>query len=305
MKPLTLQHPIHTLDGRLLFSKGTLLTKETLDVFAHSYTVYSYRAHPLVSRNSFVKDWISLLKMQPYVNFFPKREQLNALLSLLEKVRAPLPIGLTMNYFKRYDFQTYAHILMVFALSALLARDLLPDHQDYIESSASGFTHDIGKICVPLDILQKRTPLTKVERDSVEHHAVAGYILLCYYYKKPEHPACRVALEHHERRDGAGYPQGIILQDPMVEIIAVSDVYDALIRPRPYRSAAFDNRAALEQIIEMARQNKLGWDVVKALIAHNRKSKPNYKELVIGTEKRGKPPSQNRYGMIAEEDEPV
>ncbi len=91
----------------------------------------------------------------------------------------------------------------------------------------------------------------------------------------------------------------------MVEIIAVSDVYDALIRPRPYRPAAFDNRAALEQITEMAKQNKLGWDVVKALIAHNRKSRPHYKELTIGTEKRGKPPSQNVYGMIAEEDEPV
>jgi len=90
-----------------------------------------------------------------------------------------------------------------------------------------------------------------------------------------------------------------------VEIIAASDVYDALIRPRPYRSAAYGNRAALEEITEMAKQNKLGWDVVKALIAHNRKSRPHYKELTIGTEKRGKPPSRNAYGIIAEEDEPI
>lgn len=302
MLGLTLRYPIHTLDRRLLFSTGTLLTKETLDAFVHSRTTYSYRAFPLVSRGSFIKDWVSLLKMEPYVNFFPKREQLDAHLNLLKRVQVPIPIGLTMEYFKRYDFLTYAHILMVFALSALLARDLLPDCQEYIESSASGFTHDIGKICVPLNILRKPTPLTKMERHFVEHHAVSGYVLLCYYYKDPEHPACKVALEHHERRDGSGYPQGIILNDPMVEIIAVSDVYDALIRPRPYRSAAFDNRAALDQVIEMAKKNKLRWDVVKALIARNRKSRPDYRELTIGTEKRGKPPSQNVYGIIAEED---
>jgi len=210
-----------------------------------------------------------------------------------------------MNYFKQNDFYTYAHILMVFALSALLARDLLPNYQDYIESSASGFTHDIGKICVPLNIITKPTPLSKMERDFAEHHAVSGYVLLCYYYKDPQHPACKVALEHHERRDRSGYPQGIILNDPMVEIIAASDVYDALIRPRPYRSAAYGNRAALEEITEMAKQNKFGWDVVKTLIAHNRKSRPHYKELTIGTEKRGKPPSRNAYGIIAEEDEPI
>jgi HD-GYP domain-containing protein (c-di-GMP phosphodiesterase class II) len=84
----------------------------------------------------------------------------------------------------------------------------------------------------------------------------------------------------------------------------VSDIYDALIAPRPYRSTAYDNRTALEEVTEMAQQNKIGWDVVKALIAHNRKAKPDYREVKISSEKRGAPPSYNVYGMIAEDEKP-
>jgi len=189
---------------------------------------------------------------------------------------------------------------MVFVLSILLAKDLIPDYQECILLSATGPTHDIGKICVPLHILKKTTPLTKRERSFLEHHAAASYVLLCYYYRDVQHLACRVALDHHERRDGSGYPQGILLKDSMVEIVAVSDIYDALIKPRPYRSAPYENRPALEEITEMAQQNKIGWDVVKALIAHHRKSKPSYSEITISVEKRGSPPSYNVYGMIVE-----
>ena len=223
-------------------------------------------------------------------------------MNILETVHLSIPILQSLDYFKQHDFYTYAHILMVFALSTLLAKDLIPDYQECIQLSATGPTHDIGKICVPLDILKKTTPLTKTERSFIEHHAVAGYVLLSYYYKDIQHLACKVAFDHHERRDGSGYPRGILLKDPLVEIIAVSDIYDALIKPRPYRSTAYDNRAALEEITTMAEQNKIGWDVVKALIAHNRKSKPHYREIKISAEKRGTPPSDNVYGIIAEEE---
>jgi len=84
----------------------------------------------------------------------------------------------------------------------------------------------------------------------------------------------------------SGYPRGILLWHPLIEIIAASDIYDALLIPRPYRSAAYDNRAALEEITAMAEQNKIGWDVVKALIAHNRKSKFHYKEKRISAKKK-------------------
>jgi len=304
MPGLTLQHPIHTLDNQLLFPSGALLTKETLNAVIYSHRADSYQMYPLLLYGSVQEDCLDFLRFPPYATIFQDKKQIDGLFNLLETVRFPIPILQSLDYFKRHDLFTYTHVLMVFALSTLLAKDLIPDYEECIRLSATGPTHDTGKVCVPLHILKKTTPLTKTERGFLEHHAAAGYVLLSYYYKNTQHLACKVALDHHERRDGSGYPRGIPLKDPLVEIIAVSDIYDALIMPRPYRSSAYDNRTALEEITEMAKQNKVGWDVVKALIAHHRKAHPPYKEMTISAEKRGTPPSYNVYGIIAEEIDP-
>jgi len=300
MPRLTLQYPIRTLDNQLLFPSGTFLTQEMLDAVIDSHGAYSYQAYPLLLYGSVKEDCLNFLSNPPYETIFSDKKEVNDLLNILETVHLSIPILQSLDYFKQHDFYTYAHILMVFALSTLLAEDLIPDYQECIQLSATGPTHDIGKTCVPLHILKKTTPLTKTERGFIEHHAAAGYVLLSYYYKDIQPLACKVALEHHERRDNSGYPRGIVLNDPLVEIIAASDIYDALIIPRPYRSTAYDNRAALEEVTKMAEQNKIGWDVVKALIAHNRKSKFPYREIKISTEKRGTPPSYNVYGIIDE-----
>jgi hypothetical protein len=88
----------------------------------------------------------------------------------------------------------------------------------------------------------------------------------------------------------------------MVEIVVVSDVYDALIVPRPYRPTPYDNRAALEEITEQAKQGKIGWEVVQALVAYNRKDKSYYRDCAVSLEKRGVPPVDNLYGILAPED---
>jgi HD-GYP domain-containing protein (c-di-GMP phosphodiesterase class II) len=172
------------------------------------------------------------------------------------------------------------------------------NYQNLIRESMAGPIHDLGKICIPLKILKKTNPLTRTERGIIEHHTSAGYVLLSYYLKDSDSFLAKVAKEHHERRDGSGYPLGISVTDQMLEIIMVSDIYDALISTRPYRGTAYDNRTALEELTRMAAEGKLGWDVVKALVACNRGTKPHYKECIVSTEERGAPPKDNRYGII-------
>ena len=302
MTGLTLRHPIHTLDKQLLFSPQTPLTQETLDAVIDSQATRSYESCFFLSYGSVREDCLNYLSSPPYRVCFQDREQAQALLNLLETVRLPIPILQSLDYFRLEDLYTYVHILMVFALSTLLARDLIPDDQDCLLLSATGPTHDMGKICVPLPILKKTTPLTRAEHAFIEHHSAAGFVLLGCYYQNSQHLACHVALNHHERGDGSGYPRGIFLKDPIVEIIVASDVYDALIRPRPYRSESYDCRTALEEITRMAEEGRIGWDVVKALIAHTRKVKSHYSEITVSTEKRGVPPSNNAYGILAEEE---
>lgn len=97
---------------------------------------------------------------------------------------------------------------------------------------------------------------------------------------------------------------GIPLSDRLVEIIGACDVYDALISPRPYRSAPYDNRTALEEITDMATRGEFDWEVVQSLVAFNRRDRPPYERCVVSKEKRGTPPADNVYGVILEDEGP-
>jgi HD-GYP domain-containing protein (c-di-GMP phosphodiesterase class II) len=247
-------------------------------------------------------DLLRQISRPPYDLIFSGQEKIAEVMTMLERVHLVIPVLQSLDYFKRDDYHTYCHVLMVFALSALIARDLLPDYREWINEVSTGPTHDIGKICIPLHILKKVTPLTRTERSMIDHHTTAGYVLLSYFHKDYKNLAAIVARDHHERKDGSGMPRGIQLTDRMVEIIVVSDVYDALSSPRPYRPVSYDNRTALEEITKMAEMNKIGWQVVKSLVAHNRKVKPKYSEVKVSSEKRGTPPSLNLHGVVEEAD---
>ena len=136
------------------------------------------------------------------------------------------------------------------------------------------------------------------EQNRIRHHPIAGYVLLSYYLRDPRNITALVARDHHERKDGSGYPRGIFQSKKMLEIVTVGDLYDALISPRPYRSVSFSNRGALEELTCMAETNKIGWDVVKALIEQNRSKKPDVIHMKISEEKRSPLPPENVYGKL-------
>jgi HD-GYP domain-containing protein (c-di-GMP phosphodiesterase class II) len=209
------------------------------------------------------------------------------------------PVLESLDYFKEKDFYTYRHMLLVFALSILLSRELNKDNRKLLQGAAASPSHDFGKICVPLDVLKKTKPLTLEERKLLEHHTLAGYVLLKYYLAGGENDdmAARIARDHHERKNGSGYPGGIRLDDPILEIVVVSDLYDALTSPRPYRLTPYKNRTALEEICNMANRGELNWEVVNALVACNRREKTDHNSCLISREKRGVPPSDNVYGI--------
>ena len=296
-----LDYPVYTLDKRLFLPPGKELTSEALDELIATNKGTSYKALPFLEYGTVYQDIIRLLQNPPYHVIFDELKRKLAL-NLMKKINFIPPILESLEYFKENDFYTYRHTLMVFAMSTIMARDLLEKSEDWIMEALAGTIHDIGKICIPLQILYKSDSLTRTDRSILEHHALAGFVLLSYLLKDPRSFAAQVAKEHHERRDGSGYPLGISLRDRMVEIIAVCDVYDALLSPRPYRPTAYDNRTALEEIIAMGQGGKLSWDVVQTLVSHSRKDRPNFRECRLSTEKRGKAPAENLYGVIVEKE---
>ncbi len=140
------------------------------------------------------------------------------------------------------DNETGAHIVRMSHVSALLARELgWDDERCELMLNASPL-HDIGKIAVPDAILLKAGPLTLQERELMQEHTVKGAAIL----RAPEgesnellEMAAEIALYHHERWDGGGYPARLATtQIPQsARIVAVADVLDALTSTRPYKTA--------------------------------------------------------------------
>jgi len=129
----------------------------------------------------------------------------------------------------------------------------------------SGSLHDIGKISVPSEILTKPGRLSHLEMEMVKTHAQNAYDIL----KTIDfpYPIAQIILQHHERMDGSGYPQGLKGKDILLEakIISVADVIEAMSAHRPYRPAL-----GIETAIEEISKNRgilYDADVVDACLA--------------------------------------
>ncbi len=301
MKTLKLDHPIYTLDRQQLLLQNTQNVTKDLNNLISSSRSISYKTYSLFKYGSAKEDLMDFIDEPNYKIIFGSRKKTLEILNLLGRIPLIVPIIESFDYFKYHDFYTYRHTLIVFALSTYLSMELSTESKVSIIKTLAGPTHDFGKICVPINILRKTSLLTRTQKGILEHHAVAGYVLLSYYHRDIHNSFAKVARDHHERKNGSGYPRGIKLKDLIVEIVATCDVYDALISPRPYRPSPYDNRTALEEITAMAENMQFSWKVVKALIACNRKSKPHYSICKISREKRGKPPSKNNYGIFEED----
>lgn len=300
MSYLTLLHPVNTLENHLLLPAGSVLSAEILDELISLNKATSQQTFSILQHGSVKQDLLYFISSPSYNVIFSEPEKIVGILNFIVSINLAIPFLQSLDYFKQHDFYTYRHILTVFALCTLLANDLMPDYQGRIQEAEAGPTHDFGKICVPISILKKSTPLTRTEKSILEHHSAAGYVLISYYLRDPKNISATVARDHHERKDGSGYPRGVRFMEHIVEIVAVSDVYDALISQRPYRPLSYDKRTALEEITAMAESNKISWEVVQALIAHSRRDKPHYSDCKVSKEKRGSPPEHNRYGVISD-----
>jgi PAS domain S-box-containing protein len=145
------------------------------------------------------------------------------------------------------DPYTSGHQLKVSKLSTAIAQEmkLPPDKIEGIRIAS--LVHDIGKISIPSEILSKPSKLSEIEYRLIENHSQIGYDIL----KSIEFswPIAQIVLQHQERLNGSGYPQGLKGDDILLEakIIAVADVIEAMSSHRPYRPALGINKA-LEEI---------------------------------------------------------
>jgi putative nucleotidyltransferase with HDIG domain len=175
------------------------------------------------------------------------------------------------------DESTAEHTRRVALLAAAVADELRLPASARRHLAMGGLLHDIGKLSVPLAILNKPGALDDAEYAGIKRHPGAGRALLEELGGFPE-AVLRLVSDHHERLDGKGYPRGLSAEDLDLQtrVLTACDVYDALVSDRVYRSAwtteralgllrddsgtAFDPQvvAALERVLGPAEQ-AVGW----------------------------------------------
>ena len=143
------------------------------------------------------------------------------------------------------DQETGEHILRVAHYAHLIAREIaLPAAEQELLLEAASM-HDIGKVGIPDHILCKQGRLDEAELAVMQRHATLGYELLRGSSSALLQAAAQIALGHHEKYDGSGYPQGLVGEaiPSHCRIVAVADVFDALTTPRAYKPAWSMDRA--------------------------------------------------------------
>ena len=180
------------------------------------------------------------------------------------------------------DPYTAGHQRRVAELARAIAQEMGLSEWQVMGIHVAGLLHDVGKVAVPSEILSKPGKITETEFNIIKNHCQVGYDIL----KRIDFPwpVTKAVLQHHERLDGSGYPEGLTGEDIVLEarILGVADVVEAMSSHRPYRPAiGLEN--ALEEI---SRASGILYDteVVDACLSLLKKNQPEFERIMAAAE---------------------
>jgi HD-GYP domain-containing protein (c-di-GMP phosphodiesterase class II) len=256
---------IYTSNDQLLITKGTTLDERMITRlrFYNIYGLHIYKIAPIKEVHK-EDSYIDMIRSTPefkrfnrsYVESVANVEQsfqnilnrtsdveidLEALLAdtdrILREGRNGVHIFEMLHGIRDYDDLTYVHSLNVSLICSVFGAWLKLPKEEIRILTISGLLHDIGKMLVPREILTKADKLSDEEYETIKLHSIRGYQALKDY---PIDIRIKyVALMHHERCDGSGYPNGFKADqiEEFSKIVAIADVYDAMTSNRRYRRA--------------------------------------------------------------------
>ncbi|MBN1695331.1 HD domain-containing protein [candidate division WOR-3 bacterium] len=190
-------------------------------------------------------------------------EELHQRFELLKEVMSE-SLPAVEKYVESVETRVSKHQKKVAEISETLAEYLELSLRQKLALRAASKLHDVGKICVPSEILNKPGSLTKLEYEIAQFHSYIGYKVISKIRVMEE--AARIVLQHHERIDGSGYPLGLKGDkiDMGARILAVADVLEAMTSSQPYRFS-HDIKKTLEELLK-GKGKKYDPDVVDACI---------------------------------------
>lgn len=163
---------------------------------------------------------------------------------IIDELLADQNVLVNLSEIRSFDDYTFGHSVNVCVLSIMTAITMGYYDIKLKELGVGALLHDIGKIRINKDILNQPGDLSREDFNEVKRHTEYGFEIL-RQYPDVSLLSAHIAFQHHERWDGNGYPRGLGREDihEYARIVAVSDVYDALLADRPYRAAYTVNQA--------------------------------------------------------------
>ena len=236
-----------------------ITAEESVESMEHAYSlgVTDYIPRPF-------NVYIVRRRVENTLNLYVNQKRLMRLVSdqIAEKEENnTLMVSILSNVVEIRNHESGDHIRNIRRITELLLHQLVQKTKAYhlseedialIKTASS--LHDIGKITIPEEILNKPGKLTKEEFEIMKTHSTAGAQILEQMKYGQDKPLYRYALEicrwHHERWDGHGYPDGLMGEEIPIsaQIVAIADVYDALTSERCYKKA-YDHTTAINMIL--------------------------------------------------------
>ncbi|TYS69558.1 HD-GYP domain-containing protein [Sutcliffiella horikoshii] len=245
-----LKNDIYSLSGNLLLRKGTVLNANHVESLQkHAY--YFDQAFILDEPHHLSREYFQHVKnmyetsIHTFQSIFanlegeqlPPIDEIQGMLTpLIDKLVDDPVFTRYIEQVKSYDNYTYTHSLNVGIYSSLIGKLQGLEKSSISLLGQMGMFHDVGKLLIDKNILQKPGRLTEKEWMEIQKHTTYGYDLLKKNRTIDPH-ILQGALLHHERLDGSGYPTGIKHSKIpyFVQILSVADMYDALSSERSYR----------------------------------------------------------------------
>lgn len=236
-------------DGGILLKAGTKLSELYINRLSKMGIQYLYVKDPdledidpedmkfLELKSGAVKSISNVFSKVQSSSKFKIKDTIGAIESMIDYLTSNREItALHLTELKTFDNYTYVHSLNTAVIAIYFGIEMKFNKNMLLDLGIGTILHDIGKTKVPIEILNKTTMLTDEEFGIMKLHPRCGYDILQKTDYVSERSA-KIALQHHEKIDGTGYPYGLTGDkiSTYAKIACISDVYDALVSDRVYR----------------------------------------------------------------------
>ncbi|WP_051569163.1 HD-GYP domain-containing protein [Alkaliphilus transvaalensis] len=280
VKPgMRLAKSLHTTEGRLLIEAGVPLKEQYIEKLSkvgiedvqvdwnpaidrELYDCFFYNTKEYMIQ--LVEDVLQSSQFSAKLEIEKLRELIRNLLENLSNNKGTM---VYLTDIRNIDSYTFGHSINVCIFALMMGKILDFNSEDLIDLGIGALLHDVGKIVISKEILNKPGRLEQHEFDEIKNHSLLGYKLISEIEGISE-ASCLVVKQHHERYNGTGYPDGLRGENIHLfsRIVAICDVYDALTSNRVYKKK-ISPHFAVEYLISMG-NHEFDFELVKCFIKH-------------------------------------